>query len=204
MKDSPAKATSSARDRILDAVIEVIAERGIGSVSNRRVAAVASVSLGSLTYHFPSQEQLLREALRRYVGAEIGRIELAAEGIRDRDLGPEQLGAEIERLTALAAGGPGLLAELELHLYAARDPELQEASAECFEAYERLAEAAMRALGVPEPERHRAHVVNLMMGTGLKQIGTGRHDGDGLGDALQTIAQGAIVRARVSAAAGGG
>jgi len=192
----------SARDRILEAVIAVIAEEGTGAVSNRRVAAAASVSLGSLTYHFPSQKDLLREALRRYVSAEIERIEATAEEIRNRRLGPEELGAEIERLNALAAGGPGLLAELELHLYAARDPELQKASGECFAAYEQLAEASMKALGIPEPERHRAHVVNLMMGTGLKQIGTGRHDGDGLGDALQTIAQGAIARARVSAGAG--
>lgn len=183
------------RERILDAVIEVVAEEGIGAVSNRRVAAAAGVSLGSLTYHFPSQQDLLREGLRRYVGAEVRRIEAVAKELRDRRLAPEALGAEIERLTALAAGRPELLAELELHLRAARDPELRQASRECFEAYEGLAEAAMAVLGVPEPERHSSHVINLMMGTGLKQLGTGKHDGDGLGEALQTIAQGAIARA---------
>ena len=192
--------TDSARDRILDAAFELITEEGIGAVSNRRVAAAASVSLGSLTYHFPDQRDLLREGLRRYVREEISRIEAVAKGLRDLRLSPERLGDEIQGFTAMAAG-PQLLAELELHLQAARDPELQQTSSECFDAYESFARAAMEALGVPEPERHSAHVVKLMMGTGLKQLGTGRHDGDGLGEALQTIAAGAIARAGASTGA---
>ncbi len=202
--NSPARKPGgdSARDRILDATFALIAEGGIGSISNRRVAAAAAVSLGSLTYHFPNQQDLLREGLRRYIRGEIGRIEAIAKDLRDRRLEPEQLGTEIERFSTLAARRPEFLVEMELHLYAARDDELQKASQECFDAYEELAEAAMGALGVPEPERHSAHVVNLMMGVGLRQLGTGRQDGNGLGDALQTIAQGAIVRGRESAPAG--
>ena len=198
MAGRPPSREVPARDRILDAVLELIADEGVASVSNRRVAAAASVSLGSLTYHFPSQQNLLREALRRYVRREIDRIEAIAKNLRARHLDPRRLGAEIERHAALRAAGPELLAELELHLAAARDPELQEASRECFEAYQKLAEAAMTVLGVPDPDRHSTHVVDLMMGSGLRRLGTGARDADDLGDALQTIARGASARARAT------
>jgi AcrR family transcriptional regulator len=191
---------ASARDRILDAVFQLIAHEGIASVSNRRVAAAASVSLGSVTYHFPSQQDLLREGLRRHIRVELARIESTALELRNRTLAPGELGVEIQRLTALSAQRPEFRAEVELHLHAARDPELREVSRECFVAYQKFAEAAMEVLGVPEPERHSSHVVNLMMGTGLEQLGNGEADGTGLGDALQTIAQGAIARAATAAA----
>ncbi len=197
-------ARTPARDRILEAVFQLVASEGIGSVTNRRVAAAASVSLGSLTYHFPNQRDLLREGLRRYIHEEIRRIEEIAKELRDRGLDGAQLGTEIERFSAFSADRPELLAEMELHLHAARDPELREVSQQCFDAYEDLAAAAMRVLGIPEPGQHSAHVVNLMMGTGLRQLATGKRDASELGDALETVARGAIARARASEAAGTG
>jgi AcrR family transcriptional regulator len=196
----PDPISGSVRDRILDQVFQLIAREGIAAVSNRRVAAAASVSLGSVTYHFPSQRDLLREGLRRHIRIELARIEGLAKKLRDRTLAPAELGDEIQRLTSSSAQRPEFRAEVELHLHAARDPELQEVSRECFAAYRAFAEAAMEALGVPEPERHSSHVVNLMMGTALQQLGTGEADGAGLGEALQTIAQGAIARAATAAA----
>jgi hypothetical protein len=43
------------------------------------------------------------------------------------------------------------LAELELHLHAARDRELQDATRRCFAAYEDFAAAALEALSVRIP-----------------------------------------------------
>ena len=63
------------RERILRATLALLAEEGTAALSNRRIAAAADVSLGSLTYHFPSQASLLREALLLYVGEEVARLE---------------------------------------------------------------------------------------------------------------------------------
>ncbi len=193
---------SSAQKRILHAAYRLIGAEGLAALTNRRIAAAASVSLGSLTYHFPSQEVLLRECLALHVREEVQRIEVAAQELRERRLGAPELGMEIQRMAGLSASRPELLAELEIHLRAARDPVLQETSRLCFGAYEAFAAAALEALGVPEPKRHAPHVVGLMLGTGIKQLGTGEHDAAGLADHLLTIAQGASARGASSGPAG--
>lgn len=194
---APANAEDT-RARILRMTFELIGREGIGALTNRRIAAAAGVSLGSLTYHFPSQEELLRECLRHHSDEEARRLEGIAEELRSRRPTSRELAAEIERLAALSAQRPQLLAELELHLQAARDPALQSASRRSFAAYESLATAALAAFGVPDPERHAVPVVSLMMGTGVRQLGTGKHDAQGLIEGLRTIVLGARARESTS------
>jgi TetR/AcrR family transcriptional regulator, regulator of biofilm formation and stress response len=183
------------RQRILRATLELIGNEGIGALSNRRIAAAAGVSLGSLTYHFPSQEDLLRESLDLYVKEEVARLEAIAAELRSRCPAPAEVAAEVQRLAAESADRPEQIAELELHLHAARDPALQEASRRCFLAYEGVAAAALEALRVPDPDRHAPAVVALMTGTNARQLSTGRHDAAGLADALRTLVRGARTEA---------
>jgi DNA-binding transcriptional regulator YbjK len=187
--------SSDTRARILHATLRVIAGGGIGAVSNRRVAAEAGVALGSLTYHFPSQTDLLRESLLLYAEEEVARLEaLAAElrrGTADGGPSAEQAAAVVEQVAARDAGRPEEIAELELHLHASRDPQLHEASRRCFAAYEEFAAAALHALGVPEPERHARTVVALLCGLGVRRLGTGEHAAAGTADALLTVIRGA-------------
>ncbi len=179
------------RERILRATFELIGRGGIGALSNRRIAAAAGVSLGSLTYHFPSQEELLRESLDLYVKEEVARLQEIAAELRARCPRPEEVAAEVQRLAAESVDRPQQLAELELHLQAARDPALQEASRRSFAAYEGVATAALEALRVPGPDRHASAVIALMMGMSVRQLGTGRHDAAGLAGALSTLVRGA-------------
>ncbi|WP_055554233.1 TetR/AcrR family transcriptional regulator [Streptomyces sp. NBRC 110028] len=51
------------RQRIIDAAIAVVGERGMGALSHRSVAAAADVPLGSTTYHFATLDDLLVAAL---------------------------------------------------------------------------------------------------------------------------------------------
>ena len=179
----------------------MIAAGGIGAVSNRRVAAEAGVALGSLTYHFPSQTDLLRESLLLYAAEEVARLEaLAAElragaGAGGKSGGPsaEQAAIVVEQVAARNAGRPEEIAELELHLHASRDPALHDASRRCFGAYEDFAAAALEALGVPEPTRHARTVVALLCGLGVRRLGTGEHHAAGTADALLTVIRGAGV-----------
>ncbi|AZH84555.1 TetR/AcrR family transcriptional regulator [Plantibacter sp. PA-3-X8] len=51
------------RDRILQATLEVIKADGIEAASYRGIAAHAGVPLGSMTYYFPTLENLILDAL---------------------------------------------------------------------------------------------------------------------------------------------
>ena len=180
------------RERILRATLALLAEEGTAALSNRRIAGAADVSLGSLTYHFPSQASLLRESLLLYVGEEVERLEAIAAALGERDPSPQEVAADVEALIGRPTGGPGPLAELELHLQAARDPELQEASARCFAAYEALAASALGTLGVSDPERHASAFVALVTGLGVRRLGTAAADTEAVTGALLTLLRGAL------------
>ncbi len=177
------------RERILRATIELIGEEGVPAVTNRRVAAAAEVALGSLTYHFPSQVDLLRESMLLFVGEEVAhQNEIAAE-LRRREPSVEQVAVEVERVVEESSNRIQQLAEFELHLQAARDPALREASLRCFEAYEGVAAAALEVFGVPEPSTHARTIVALMYGMGLRRL-AGGEDASGVAESLLTIIRG--------------
>jgi DNA-binding transcriptional regulator YbjK len=180
------------RDHILHATLRLIGEHGIASVSNRRVASEAGVALGSLTYHFPSQTELLRESLLLHVHEEVQRLRAIAADLRASTHSVAEVAAEVERIVARRSNRIGELAELELHVRAARDRELQEASRRCFAAYEDFAAAALESLSVPDADRHASAVVAMMTGLAVRRLGTGRHDAAGTADALLTIINGAV------------
>ena len=178
------------RERILRATVDLIGGEGVPAVTNRRVAAAAGVSLGSLTYHFPSQVDLLRESLLLFVGEEVARQEEIAAKLRGSEPSVEQVAAEVERIVEESANRIQQLAEIELHLQAARDPALREASLRCFEAYEGVAAAALEMFDVPEPERHARTIVALMYGMGLRRLATGKRDASGVAEGLLTVVRG--------------
>jgi AcrR family transcriptional regulator len=186
------------RERILRAALALIGREGIAAVSNRRLAEAAEVSLGSLTYHFPSQASLLQESLLLYVGEEVARLEAIAAALRARRPrpSPEEVAAEVQRIAAENSERPEQVAELELHLRASRDPALQDASRRCFAAYEGVAAAALEAFGVPDASRHARAVVALTTGMGLQRLGAGVHDASGIADALLTIVRGAFAEGK--------
>lgn len=187
----PTAAPPDTRERILRTTVELIGREGVSAVTNRRVAGAAEVSLGSLTYHFPSQVDLLRESLLLFVGEEVVRQEEIAASLRGTHPSVEQVATEVERIVQESGNRIQQLAEIELHLQAARDPALQDASRRCFEAYEGVAAAALETLEVPDPERHARTVLAVMYGMGLRRLGTGGADASGVANALLTIVRGA-------------
>jgi TetR/AcrR family transcriptional regulator, regulator of biofilm formation and stress response len=185
------RAVPDTRERILRITLELIGREGIAAVTNRRVAAAAGISLGSLTYHFPSQVELLRDSLLLFVGEEVIRLEGIAADLRRRRPSIEQVAAEVEQIVGESFDRLQQLAEIELHLRAARDPELREASRRCFEAYEGVAEAALEMLEIPQADRHARSIVALMYGLAMRRLGTGSEETAGLAEALLTIVRGA-------------
>ncbi|MHA6526063.1 TetR/AcrR family transcriptional regulator [Tessaracoccus sp. G1721] len=54
------------RDRIIAATLDLIADQGTAGATYRTVAAAAGIPLGSMTYHFPSRDDLLFAAFERF------------------------------------------------------------------------------------------------------------------------------------------
>jgi len=187
---------AAARDRILQATLRLIGEQGVGAVTNRAVAKAAGVSLGSLTYHFPSQADLLREALDRFVDDEITRISGRVKALAAAGLDPDQAADEVEKTIIGFSYGPEEIANLELHLHAARDPALREAAERSIAAYDRLAAAVLGALGIPDAERHAPTVVALLYGLAIRRLSTGDSAATGTADALRLLLHGAIAEGR--------
>lgn len=184
-------ARTDTRERILRSTLALIGCEGIGAVTNRRVATAAGISLGSLTYHFDSQSELVRETLLLFVGEEVARQEAIAADLRQRSLDIAEVAAEVERVVRESGNRLQQLAELELHLRAAREPALREASRRCFEAYEGVAEAALEMLEVPEPASRAHAVVALMYGLALRRLGSGEDGATGTAEALLAVVGGA-------------
>ena len=158
-------------ERILRATLAVIGREGVGAVTHRSVAEAADVPLGSLTYYFASKQELLRDALRLFVAEDVARLHGMAERLAAERAAPEEL---VDRFAAvLEATDPEHLAQFGLYLAAAHDPELRDVAAESLAAYGRVAVVALRAAGVPEPERAAAVVVAAVDGLGLQRIAAG-------------------------------
>jgi AcrR family transcriptional regulator len=122
--EARAAARASARARILDAAVKLIAREGINDVRIARIAQEAGVSPSLLHYHFASRDAILAEALEHS-------YELAGT-IR---IGPDDEPARTMIDQCLPA--PGALRDdwllwVELWLHAARRPELRPTAARLY------------------------------------------------------------------------
>lgn len=160
-----------ARDKVLRAALELVGESGVAGLTNRNVARRAGVALGSLTYHFESQTQLLHEALALFLAEETARLQRLADALRDAELTDEQ---GVEALQTLLEQQPERrIAKLELYLHATRDPSLVDAAMECFAAYDQLAASALRSLGVADADRLAPVMVAVIDGLQLRRLASG-------------------------------
>src|SRR6185503_12187659 len=124
---------ASARDRILQAACDLIAERGIGGARIAQIAKAAGVSTALVHYHFRTREVLLAEtldyafdvaaAVRLRANADSG--ESATDGSAAR-----RLADVVEQ--SLPDTDPG---RREWQLWAARDPSLRPIAAQMYARY---------------------------------------------------------------------
>lgn len=110
------------RDRLIDAALTVIAERGVAGTTHREIARVADVPLGSMTYHFTSLE-VLAEAFTRHADFVARVFDERLSAAPDQD-------AAIEAVITLVADDllgsqDDLVLSVELYVAAARHPALR-------------------------------------------------------------------------------
>jgi len=63
------------RELLLNATLEIIAEKGISAVTHRSVAAAAGVPHSSTTYFFDSLDDMIGEAVAHAMAAEFERLQ---------------------------------------------------------------------------------------------------------------------------------
>jgi AcrR family transcriptional regulator len=127
---SRAAARASARTRILDAAVKLIAREGINDVRIARIAMEAGVSASLLHYHFASRDSLLAEALEHS-------YELAGDIRLARGEEPESASERLMGMIDWCLPAPGSLHDdwmlwVELWLHAARKPDLRLTSARLY------------------------------------------------------------------------
>jgi len=145
-----------ARRRIvLEAVLRVIADKGIRGVTHRAVAQEAGTSLRATTYYFASKDDLLGQALTHYVDDRIDRVAEAQAAVTDGDtLSVDRAAAVLAAfvIDELTAGHARLIAEYELALEATRSPRLAEQYARFREALIGLLSSVVAAAGSAAPD----------------------------------------------------
>ncbi|MFD5412144.1 TetR/AcrR family transcriptional regulator [Streptomyces nojiriensis] len=120
------------RQRIVDAALRVVGERGIAGLTHRSAAAEADVPLGSTTYHFKTLDDLLVAALRQ---ANEGFAQAVARSAALADPDADLAGALARLLGEFLAGDRGRVElEYELYLAALRRPALRPVAAQWCEA----------------------------------------------------------------------
>jgi DNA-binding transcriptional regulator YbjK len=162
------------RNAIIAATVRLLADRGLGAVTHRAVAAEANVPLAATTYYFDSKDEMLAEALELLAAAEVERLAEAAARLGDRVGTPAEAAAEV--VDTLFPGGEeaerALIAKYEVLVEAARRPALRPAVAQLESALRGLGEAVLRAAGAPEPERRSWILVAAAHGILIEAIGS--------------------------------
>ncbi|MDA0168283.1 TetR family transcriptional regulator [Solirubrobacter taibaiensis] len=174
MEASRAAARASARARILDAAVQLIAREGINDVRIARIAMQAGVSASLLHYHFASRDSLLAEALEHS-------YELAGDIRTNLDEQPREAPERLQWMIDQCLPLPGSLHDdwmlwVELWLHAGRRPELRPTAARL---YARMHEwfsdaiAAGEANGeftVNDRARTVDHLLALLDGYGIRAL----------------------------------
>jgi DNA-binding transcriptional regulator YbjK len=163
---SRAEQRAARREAILDATVHILATDGLGAVTHRAVAREADVPLAATTYYFASKDELVQQALDLLATAEIESLVERAARLGERLGSPGELAAGLVEVLAPGTdeGRRALLAKYELYLEAARRPPLRATSARWIAAFTQLAEAALTAIGAPEPHRRAPLMVATIDG----------------------------------------
>ena len=165
----------TARERILDAAVKLIAREGIDDVRIARIAMAAGVSASLLHYHFDSREALLAEALEHsYEIAGNARISVPED---EPAPATRRLAAMIDQCLPLNDElRDDWVLWVELWLRAVRHPELRPTAARLYERMrvwfaEAIAEGvASGEFTAEDPGRTADRLLALIDGYGIRAL----------------------------------
>ncbi|MFF9310454.1 TetR/AcrR family transcriptional regulator [Streptomyces sp. NPDC014748] len=152
--ESPPPAHPSRADRVADAALALLAERGMRGLTHRAVDEAAGLPQGSTSNVARTRQALLDLAVRRLADRE-ARV-LALHELPDPAGGPEALvdGLALATHRALTRHRELTLARYELALEATRRPELREHFDAAGARFREQLGVLLRAAGSTAPDRH--------------------------------------------------
>jgi AcrR family transcriptional regulator len=165
----------TARERILDAAVTLIAREGIDDVRIARIAIAAGVSAGLVHYHFASREALLAEALEHsYEIAGNARISVPED---EPAPATRRLAAMIDQCLPLNESlRDDWVLWVELWLRAVRHPELRPTAAKLYDRMrawfaDAIAEGtAAGEFTAADPQRSADRLLALIDGYGIRAL----------------------------------
>ena len=162
MKSKISSKGAERRLLILHTVLRMIASGGVDSITHRRVAEKAGIALGSTTYYFESREHMIREAFDLYI------LEVKQSMA---SLWPNSLTSLRQLVSNLVSwtnrefeNQELLLAEYEMVLYAARDPQVATSLHRWDESMASGLADILKKLGVKKPRDVAAILLHMIRG----------------------------------------
>jgi DNA-binding transcriptional regulator YbjK len=160
------------REALLDAVLQIVAERGTDAVTHRRVAEVAALPLASTTYWFESKEHLLTAALELAAERDIARLRTQ---VADAPVGAAPL--ELAVSAIVSPTDPirsSLITTYALLLEAARRPALRDIARRWTTAYLDAVGRLLEQAGSSRPRDDAELLLAAADGLVIEQLASGQ------------------------------
>ncbi|BBZ10641.1 TetR/AcrR family transcriptional regulator [Mycobacterium branderi] len=161
------------RERLLDAAIRCIQDRGYARTTARDLVAASNTNLGAITYHFDSKEALLNEALAECCRRWLEQVRHASATTTSED--PWEVAVTAAQ-RALEAGRPVAVAYLETWAQAERVPGLRDQLAEHYREFRSSTASLVQSIAgqpaesVPDPEALAAILVAVVDGLTIQWL----------------------------------
>ena len=171
-----AERSRATRERLVTVTLDLLYERGLRETSTVDIAGRAGVSRGAMLHHFPTKEDLLKEALRLLLNREIEAIRAMAAAI---DAGDMDLDGFLDALWEKFSG-PLFMITLEYVTTARTNPAILEAlqpiAKDFNDSLDEIWERFFVHSGISPEERRHALTATLCLLRGMGTQSVWRHD----------------------------
>jgi DNA-binding transcriptional regulator YbjK len=148
------------RQRIIDAAMALLRAEGLSAVTARRVATLAAVPVGSVSYHFENVRALLLEAARQMLLERNGSLKRWSATVTPDTMVHGLAGLIHEQITT---GREVTITAYELFVLGARDPEVQRISVE-------IVSVLQEAIATCRPSEEAAAIAAAVEGVQLHAL----------------------------------
>lgn len=115
----PRRTDPGRRERLVDTVLDLIARDGVAGATYRAVAAAADVPIGSMTYHFPTRDDMLLAAFTHLADTMHERFDRIMADLPEGEDPRERV---VQLIVTQGAGyGRDMVLSAELYALAVRD-----------------------------------------------------------------------------------
>jgi len=161
------------RTQILEAALRLLAQDGASILTHRAVAQEAGVPIAATTYYFKSKEHLIAEAFQLHAENEARRVAEATKAI-DAELTKDQLADQLAEFLSygLYHARTTLIAEFELLLQAARQPELERYSRIFYDTIAAQVERTLAGIGSSSPDNDMRIIMATLAGLEVDNLAT--------------------------------